>query len=72
MHNDPAWTEGTAVTSVRSDVIPAPRNKEKTTPPSGNDKYGKPPSKYGPTRWAYGPTQYKMGLTATTFTSKAS
>jgi hypothetical protein len=51
----------TAVTSVRSDAIPTPRSRDKTTPPSGDGQYGDPSSKYGPTRHMYDPTHYGMG-----------
>jgi hypothetical protein len=52
--------QGPAVTSVRLDAIPAPRNIDKTTPPSGDGQYGDTPSKYGPTRYAYDPTHYEL------------
>ena len=43
---------------------------DKTGPPSGDDRHGKPSSKYGLTGWAYGPTHYGMGLTTMAMTFK--
>jgi hypothetical protein len=60
-HTDPARTEGTSVTIVRSDAIPATRNADKTTPPSNDSQYGGPSSKYAPTRRMYDPSHYGMG-----------
>jgi hypothetical protein len=64
-------TKGIAVPSVQLDVIPAPHNKDKTTPPSSGGQYGDPPSKYDPTRWVYEPTHYGMGFMTAALTFEA-
>jgi hypothetical protein len=50
-----ARTEGIAILSIRTNVIPAPRRADKTAPPDDDDRYGEPPSKYGLTGRAYNP-----------------
>jgi hypothetical protein len=43
---------------------------DKTTPPSGDDRYDTPPSKPSLTRRAYGPTRYGMGRMTPALTFK--
>jgi hypothetical protein len=58
--------------TIVSEQAPSLRHAaDKTGPPSGDDKYGEPPSKYGLIGWAYDPIHYGIGISATSLTFKA-
>jgi hypothetical protein len=58
-------------TTISEQAPSLPHTTDKTRPPSGDDKYNRPPSKYGLTGRAYDPTHYGMGLMTTVLTFKA-